>query len=363
MTKNVLPERSEGMPSQQEILLIVDDEPAIRRLLRQKLSGEGYLCQEASDAEGTLNMLTTSPIALVILDIKMPGKSGIELLPEIKSGYPDTAVIMATAVNDINVAVECLKQGADDYVCKPFNLEEVSLSVQRALEKRRLQLKLRGYQQFLEEKVEEQTGEIRKVFLGAIEALVSALEAKDKYTGGHSRRVTELALALGNELGLSAKDMEELRWASLLHDIGKIAIHQVIQNKAGRLTRGEYEHIMTHTHVGALIVRPLVNGKITEMIEHHHDNYDGSGLHQVIAGSGIPLGARIIAVADAFDAMTSDRPYRSAMSVAEAVHEIKQGAGTQFDPAIITAFLKTVGSVTTRARSLKSGAPDGHPRG
>jgi len=338
--------RIKGMLEQQETLLIVDDEPAIRSLLRQKLSREGYQCEEANGAEQALNMLATSSIALVILDIKMPGKSGIELLPEIKSVYPDTAIIMATAINDINVAVECLKQGADDYICKPFNLDEVSLSVQRALEKRRLQLEVRDYQQFLEERVEEQTGEIKKLFLGAIEALVSALEAKDKYTGGHSRRVTEIALALGNELGLSVKDMDDLRWGSLLHDIGKIAIHQVIQNKPGKLTSEEYEHIMTHTHVGALIVRPLVNGKISEMIEHHHDHYDGSGLHQVIAGSDIPLEARILAVADAFDAMTSDRPYRSAMSIVEATDEIKRCAGTQFDPAVVSALLKTAETAT-----------------
>jgi len=335
------------MPSQRETLLIVDDEVAIRKLLRRKLSGEVYRCEEADTAVQALNMLANSPIALVILDIKMPGKSGIELLPEIKSGYPDTAVIMATAINDINVAVECLKQGADDYICKPFNLEEVSLAVQRSLEKRRLQLEVRDYQQFLEERVEEQTGEIKKLFLGAIEALVSALEAKDKYTGGHSRRVTEIALALGNELGLSVKDMEDLRWGSLLHDIGKIAIHQVIQNKPDKLTSEEYEHIMTHASVGAHIVKPVVNGKISEMIEHHHDHYNGSGLHQVIAGSDIPLGARIIAVADAFDAMTSDRPYRSAMSIAEAIDEIKRCTGTQFDPDIVTAFLKTAETVTT----------------
>jgi len=335
------------MPSQRETLLIVDDEVAIRKLLRRKLSGEVYRCEEADTAVQALNMLANSPIALVILDIKMPGKSGIELLPEIKSGYPDTAVIMATAINDINVAVECLKQGADDYICKPFNLEEVSLAVQRSLEKRRLQLEVRDYQQFLEERVEEQTGEIKKLFLGAIEALVSALEAKDKYTGGHSRRVTEIALALGNELGLSVKDMEDLRWGSLLHDIGKIAIHQVIQNKPDKLTSEEYEHIMTHASVGAHIVKPVVNGKISEMIEHHHDHYNGSGLHQVIAGSDIPLGARIIAVADAFDAMTSDRPYRSAMSITEAIDEIKRCTGTQFDPDIVTAFLKTAETVTT----------------
>jgi putative two-component system response regulator len=337
---------------QQETLLIVDDEAAIRRVLCQKLSREGYRCEEADTAEQTMNTLTTSPIALVILDIKMPGKSGIELLPEIKSGYHDTAVIMATAVTDVNVAIQCLKQGADDYICKPFNLEEVSLSVQRALEKRRLRLEIREYQQFLEERVEEQTREIRKIFLGAIEALVTALEAKDKYTGGHSRRVTEIALALGNELGLSAKDMEDLRWASLLHDIGKIAVDQIIQNKPAKLTPEEYEHIMTHAHIGAEIVRPVVNGKISEMIEHHHDHYNGNGLHQIIARNDIPLGARIIAVADAFDAMISDRPYRSAMSVAEAIDEIKNGAGTQFDPAVVNAFLKTGEMAATRAQSL-----------
>jgi putative two-component system response regulator len=344
---NINEKSIKGMLDQQETLLIVDDEAAIRRVLCQKLSREGYQCEEADTAEQALNTLAISPIALVMLDIKMPGKSGIELLPEIKSAYPDTAVIMATAVNDINVAVQCLKQGADDYICKPFNLEEVSLAVQRAIEKRRLQLEVREYQQFLEEKVEEQMGEIKKLFLGAIEALVSALEAKDRYTGGHSRRVTEIALALGNELGLSTKDMEDLRWGSLLHDVGKIAIDQLIQNKPGKLTREEYEHIMTHTHVGAQIVKPVVNEKISEMIEHHHDHYDGGGLHQVIAGNDIPLGARIIAIADAFDAMTSDRPYRSAMSIAEAIDEIKRYAGTQFDPNIVTALLKTSKTRTT----------------
>lgn len=347
--------------SMRETLLVVDDEAAIRMLLRVKLSREGYSCEEADSAEQALRVLETIPVALILLDIKMPGKSGIELLPEIKEAYPDTAVIMATAVNDIEIAVQCLKQGADDYVCKPFNLDDVSLAVQRALHKRRLQLELREYQQFLEEKVEEQMVEMRRLFLGAIEALVSALEAKDKYTGGHSRRVTETAVAIGKELGLSAQDMEDLRWGSLLHDVGKIAIHQAIQNKPGSLTPEEYEHIMTHPKIGASIVRPVVNGRITDTIEHHHDHYDGSGLHQVVAGRDIPLGARVIAVADAFDAMTSDRPYRAAMSIAKAVEEIRHCAGTQFDPVIVTAFLKTVQTATTQTRDIQNGAPDGRP--
>ncbi len=344
-----------GIPAP-ETLVIVDDEEVVRRVLYLKLSREGYRCEEASDAGQTLRVLETTPVALVLLDIKMPDKSGIELLSEIKTGFPDVAIIMATAVNDINVAVECLKMGADDYICKPFNLDEVYLAIQRALEKRRLQLELRGYQQSLEERVEEQKIEMRRLFLGAIEALVSALEAKDEYTAGHSRRVTEMALAAGKELGLSAQDIEDLRWGSLLHDVGKIAIRQDIQNKLDSLTSEEYEHIMTHPETGAHIVQPVVNAKTSAMIEHHHDRYDGTALNQVAGDNAIPLGARIIAVADAFDAMTSDRPYRAAMSIAEAVEEIKRCAGTQFDPVVVTAFLTTVQSGATQVPEPQNGA-------
>jgi putative two-component system response regulator len=321
-------------------VLVIDDEAVIRRLLCQKLASEGYDCKEADTAEQVFNKLRNGPVGLVILDIKMPGKSGIELLPEIKAAYPDTAVIMATAVTELSVAIQCIKNGADDYICKPFNLDEVSLSVKGALEKRELQLKIREYQHHLEEKIEEQTRAIRKIFLGAIEALVFALEAKDRYTAGHSRRVTDIALAIGGELNLSEGEMEDLRWGSLLHDVGKIAVDQLIQNKPGKLTHEEYEHIMIHAQVGAGIVKPVANKKVVEMIEHHHDHYDGTGLHQIVAGNSIPLAARILAVADAFDAMTSERPYRSAMSRKEAVDEIKRCDGTQFDPTIVSAFFK-----------------------
>ena len=328
------------MVSKRERILIVDDEAMVRRLLRQKLSREGYQCEEADSAEQALDRLRGNSTELVILDIKMPGKSGMELLPEIRAGYPDTAVMMATALTDANIAIQCMKQGAYDYISKPFNLGEVVLSVEGVLERRRLELEIREYQQYLEQRVEEQTKEIRKVFLGAIEALAFALEAKDRYTAGHSRGVTEIAVAIGRELGLSPDDIEDLRWGGLLHDVGKIAVDQLIQNKTGELTPEEYEHIMIHAHVGAGIVKPVVNGKVVEMIEHHHDHYDGSGMNQVVIGEDIPLGARILAVADAFDAMTSDRPYRSAMSIEEALSEIMRCTGTQFDPVVAAAFFK-----------------------
>jgi putative nucleotidyltransferase with HDIG domain len=234
-----------------------------------------------------------------------------------------------------------MKQGADDYVCKPFKLKDVANSVIKALDKKRLQLRNKEYHRKLEEMIDQQVNEIQKLSIGAIEALVFALEAKDKYTAGHSRRVTEIAVTIGNELGLPTNDVEDLRWASLLHDVGKIAVDQLVQNKQGKLTPDEYEHIMIHASIGADIVKPVVNEKVVEMISHHHDHYDGNGLCQVVSGEDIPLGARIIAVADAFDAMTSNRPYRSSLSIEEALHEIRRCIGTQFDPSVVYAFLKT----------------------
>jgi putative two-component system response regulator len=328
-----------------EKILVVDDEDGIRRLLRLKIAKAGYACEEAESAERALEKMKTEPSELVILDIKMPGKSGTELLPEIKAKYPETAVIMATAINEAANAINCMKQGADDYICKPFNLEEVALSIDRALEKRRLELEIKEYQQNLQQKVEEQTVEIRRLFLGAIEALVFALEAKDKYTAGHSRRVTKISLAIAKELGLAKDEIEDLRWGSLLHEVGKIAVDQSIQNKPERLTPAEYEHIMIHTQIGAGIVKPVVNDRVVAMIEHHHDRYDGAGLHQTVAGEDIPVGARIMAVADAFDAMTSHRPYRPAMPVEEALNEIKRCVDTQFDPVVANAFLKIAASL------------------
>jgi len=323
-------------------VLIVDDEAAIRRLLRRQLSREGYRCEEASTAEQALNRLESSPIELVILDIKMPGKSGIEVLPEIKARYPGKAVIMATAGTEIGVAIQCLKQGADDYICKPFNLDEVTLSVQRALEKRRLVLELKDYHENLEQKVEEQAKKIRAAFLNAIAALANALEAKDKYSSGHSLRVVETSVATARNLGLPPSSVEQIRLAGLVHDIGKIGVREDILNKPGNLTGEEYQHVQYHCEIGEHILSHVAeDNEILQMVRHHHERYDGKGYPDGLSGEQIPLGARILAVADTYDAMTSQRPYRSAMSRKEALDEIRRCTSTQFDPAVVTAFLKT----------------------
>jgi len=338
------------MTTKQERILIVDDEEAIRRLLHQKLSTEGYRCEEAGNADQALDELKSSPIALVILDIKMPGKSGIELLPEIKASYPDTAVIMATAIADTSIAIQCMKEGAYDYITKPFNLDEVVLSVDRALEKRRLELENRDYQQHLELKVEEQAKKIRASFLNAITALAYALEAKDIYTSGHSQRVTEISVAIAKDLGIPPDSIDKIRLAGLVHDIGKIGVKESILNKPASLTDDEFKHIKSHCEAGEHILTPIVEGEeILKAVRHHHERYDGSGYPDRLKGEQIPLGARILAVADTYDAMTSERPYRAAMSDETACAEIERCKSTQFDPEVADAFLRTRKSVSVVA--------------
>jgi len=329
------------MTEKQKTILIVDDEEVIRRLLHQKLSGEGYHCEEAGSAEQALDRLRSNTIELVILDIKMPGKSGIELLPEIEAGYPDTAVIMATAITDTSTAIQCMKQGAYDYLTKPFDLDEVILSVVRALEKRRLELENRDYRQHLEQKVEEQAQKIRASFFSAITALAYALEAKDKYTSGHSQRVTEISVAIAKELGMPRNSIEKIRLAGLIHDIGKIGVKESVLNKPGKLTDEEYQHIKSHCDVGERILTPIVEDEeILKAVRHHHERYDGRGYPDGLSDEQIPLGARILAVADTYDALTSERPYREAMSTETAFAEIERGKGTQFDPEVTNAFLR-----------------------
>ena len=329
------------MTGKQATILIVDDEEGIRRLLSQKLSNQGYQCQVAGSADQALDKLRDNTVGLVLLDINMPGKSGVELLPEIKAGYPDTAVMMATANTDTSIAIQCMKNGAYDYINKPFNLQEVVLNVERALDKRRLELELKDYQQHLEQKVKEQAKKIRAASFDAITSLAYALEAKDKYTSGHSQRVAEISVAIATEMNLPQGSIEKIRLTGLVHDIGKIGVRESVLNKPSQLTDEEFHEIKIHCSVGEHILTPVVEDEETlKIVRHHHERYDGAGYPDKLRGEQIPLGARILAVADTYDAMTSDRPYRKAMSVETANAEVERCKGIQFDPEVADALLR-----------------------
>ncbi len=324
-------------------ILIVDDEYLVRRLLTEKLSGEGYQCQQAGSANQALDALKDGPFDLVLLDVKMPGRSGIELLSDIKTTYPDIGVIMATALTDTNYAVQCMKKGAFDYLIKPFNLDEVTLSVSRALEKRKLELENRDYHLHLEQRVTEQANEIRQSYLNAITALAHALEAKDKYTSGHSQRVSDISVAIAEELGMPKSTIEKIRLAGLLHDIGKIGVNEAVLHKPTDLTPDEFAEIKSHCEKGERILSPVVKeNEILDMVRHHHEWFNGSGYPDGLSGDHTLLSSKILAVSDAYDAMTSERPYREAMTAEDACAEIERAKGTQFDPKVVDAFLKVI---------------------
>jgi putative two-component system response regulator len=325
-----------------ESILLVDDEEAIRSILSKGLGVRGYVCDQAESGDQALSKLEAHPSDLVIMDIHMPGNPGNEILPDMTQRFPETAVIMASGVSDSKVIAKCIQDGAQDYISKPFRFEQVLSSVSGTLDKRRVALEIQRYFQEMGNKAGSAKFEPRQLFLGTIETLVKTLEACDSYTKDHSQAVAEIALSLGKAMKLTPEELDDLHWAALLHDVGKIAVDPNILNKPSELTSSEYRHIMTHAIIGPNLVKPFVNAKVVEIISHHHDHFDGCGLDQKTKGKEIPLGARIVALADAYQAMTSDRPYRKALSKLDAIEEIQWYSGTQFDPIIANNMISII---------------------
>jgi HD-GYP domain-containing protein (c-di-GMP phosphodiesterase class II) len=264
---------------------------------------------------------------------------------------------MVTAIADVQTAIGLMRMGAYDYIIKPVELNVLSVSLDRALEKRNLVIENRDYQLHLEHRVEEQTKKIRQSFLNSTTSLAYALEAKDKYTHGHSERVTEIAVAVAREMAKPKHMIEKIKLAGLLHDVGKIGISEMILNKPGKLTDDEFELVKAHCEVGERILSPIVEDReILEMVRHHHERFDGKGYPDGLSGAQMTQGASVIAiaeaysnilsqgamalaVADAYDAMTSDRPYRPAMPPEAACSELVRGRGKQFAPVIVDTFM------------------------
>jgi cyclic di-GMP phosphodiesterase len=339
--------------------LVVDDEPRLRRVLIRLLEGEGFTCSEAGSGTEALEKMKHDPVPLVISDLRMPQMDGVALLREILVRWPDTAVIMVTAVAEVESAVACLQLGALDYVAKPFHLDEVRARVTQALDKRRLILENRSYQQLLEQRVQEQAHRIEELSLERLQALVHFLEEKDPYTRGHSVRVANYALGVSRTLGHGQDVLDTIALGAELHDIGKIGVSDVVLHKAGRLSEAEYRHIMEHPAIGARILGPLMRDAPTALaiVRSHHERLDGKGFPDGLKADAIPLEVRVVTVADSFDAMTSARPYRPALSVQKAVQELMDGRGVQFDPKAVEAFL----AAFPDAAALPVAAPELRP--
>jgi putative nucleotidyltransferase with HDIG domain len=328
-------------------ILIVDDEKMICSVLARRLNREGYACVMAHNGREALSHFYKDAFSLIISDIKMPEIDGIEFLRRVREMNPKMMVVIMTAYPEIDTAVEAMRAGAYDFIIKPVDLDLVVLSVNRALEKKKLEDEVEAYHKNLERLVEERTAEIRqalsvvkKSHLDSVMILAGAIDAKDPYTRGHSDRVRKMSVRIGMKLGLDEKRLESLVFGALLHDIGKIGIKDEVLQKQGNLNSKEYQCIQEHPLIGVKIVEGIdfFKDKIP-MIRNHHEHFDGSGYPDGLAGEAIPLEARTVAVPDAFDAMTTSRPHREAMPYEEALLEMERGKGKQFDPKILEIFL------------------------
>src|SRR5499433_3450522 len=326
-------------------LLIVDDEAEVRGVLCDLLSA-AYECGEAASAEEAITELREKDYQLVISDITMSGMSGLEMLPHVKVVSPETVIIMISGVQTIESAIHALRLGAFDYLMKPFDLRQAEAAVSRALGHHELIVAKRRYENQLEELVEQRTHEldqaldsVENAYRATLRALTAALETRDAETHGHSERVVTFSLRLGREYGLTGPQMKALEFGSLLHDIGKIGVPDAVLRKPAKLTDEEWELMREHPLHGQQILRGIdfLSGA-ARVVAQHHEKWDGSGYPLGLKGTEIDICARIFAVADAFDAITSDRVYRQGRPYAAAAQELDEWAGRQFDPQVVDAF-------------------------
>src|SRR2546422_5467314 len=326
-------------------LLIVDDETEVRSVLHDLLSGP-YECTQAASAEDALAQLRENDFQLVISDITMSGMSGLEVIPHVKAIRPDTVIVMISGMQTIESAINALRLGAFDYLMKPFDLRQAEPAVTRALEHHELITAKRRYENHLEELVNQRTaeldealGSLENAYRSTLKALTAALETRDSETHGHSERVVTFSLRLGREYGLSGPEMKALEFGSLLHDIGKIGVPDAILRKPAKLTDEEWVRMREHPMHGQQILRGIkfLEGA-AKVVAQHHEKWDGSGYPLGLKSEDIDVCARIFSVADAFDAITSDRVYRQGRPYEAAVEELNEWSGRQFDPKIIEAF-------------------------
>jgi len=329
-------------------ILVVDDEEAIRILLAQIMEMGGYAYSLAANAKEARTSLENQNIDLVLCDNKMPGESGINLVQYIRTNYPDIAVIMLTGLDDPEIAKTAREIGTYGYMIKPFKPNELMINIANALHRRDLESANRTYRKDLEQLVHKRTAELqetldklRKTMMGIIQGMTLTVEVRDPYTAGHQRRVANLARYIGTDMGLSEDQIDGIRTAGVLHDLGKVSVPVELLTKPSCLTEIEFKMIQTHPQVAFDILKGIeFPWPIAQIVYQHHERMDGSGYPFGRSGEGILFEARIIAVADVVEAMVSHRPYRPALGIEAALKEISQKRGTRYDPSVVDACMR-----------------------
>jgi putative two-component system response regulator len=325
---------------------VVDDEPLAQDVLIRAARSWDYQCQAASTAEQALKLLEQSRTPIVVTDLLMPGRGGIWLIQQIRRRWPEISIIVLTAGHNPESADECLRAGAHHYFFKPIKLDEFRHVLETTWRDYHSQQENLAYRRKLERAIRKQTRRVRGTFLSAIASLVRTVEERDPYTAGHSRRVRFFALQLADAIGLPDRERKLLSLAATLHDIGKVAIPDAILNKPGALTKEEEAAVRQHPVIGERILTPIVrNRRILAGIRGHHERMDGSGYPDGLRGDQIPFLARLIAIPDCFDALTTSRAYRAALPLSQAMGILCAGAGSHFDPDLVRIFLRLAPSL------------------
>jgi response regulator RpfG family c-di-GMP phosphodiesterase len=328
-------------------ILVVDDEPELREFVAMSLELNEYETVEAENGKKALEILQKEDFDCIVSDVEMPEMTGPEFLKNFRETNKVIPVIMLTGVKALNTVVEVMKLGAQDYLVKPINIDELLIAVRKSIEFKRLkdqnimlQKENERYQHHLEDMVEKRSIQLKDALFGSLIIIASAIEAKDEYTKGHSNRVRLISLDIGTLMGLENKELQILEYGAMMHDVGKIGVKDAILHKNKSLTEEEFDSIMSHPAIGASIVKNISFFEpMIDCIEFHHEKFGGEGYPMGLIGEQIPILARIVAVADTYDAITTTRPYRKEKTSNEAVQVLIEGKGTQFDPRIVDIFV------------------------
>ena len=338
-------------------VLVVDDDENLRTAICKFLRARGFhVTAVDSGEEAIAAVLAGDRFVLTLCDVRMPGMSGVDVVPRVLEIDPDMAVMMLTAVNDASTATEALSAGAMDYLMKPFELSELEATIERILHRRSLIVEQRKFERLIREDVAARTDELllerramQEMSVAVIEALIKAQEAKDVFLRGHSQRVADIAASIASTMGLEDELVEDIRLAGRVHDVGKIGIREAVLNKPGPLTDEEFSHVRESVRISLDILSPLKHlARILPYIQDHQEHWDGGGYPRALAGAEISIGGRILHVADAYDAMTSRRAFREPIPPLDAIEILSQRSGTQFAPEIFQAFQ----TVVKRRKSL-----------